>query len=540
MAYGRMTAGIGGYAKRRGGVVLISLTLLVLVAAHLDAVPFWDAKNYLGCVETVQLPFGLLNFRCFGHSSIAYLSLWALTQYVRPWSPAAIYVTNGLLGVLSIAAFDALVRRQCPDRRDIEYTLVAALYGLAPLFVAHAIFLNVDYGATVFYVLFLSCLFAERFWAASACAVALVFTKETGAAAFGVTVAAYVTAFTFDPRRSWSERASSLRSQAPLLTVPLTFIAYVLLARNPAGWFSAYAPAEIVPGGLLQTILDTNLADPGIRSFLTDIFVLNFQWLYTAVIVAAICWSAIRIRRPGTAAGLPSRQTMFDGLVLAGLVYMVTRFRFSNNARYVLLTSPILILVFYRALLSLAGAAAVVSYLGVCAVLVFSSNFRTFDPASRSIFGTFSFGSHAILDMPSLMGGLKLDCLVYDLEFLQLQYLFGDLVRDVRPPPGAVLLMGNAVYNFPPDVDGRTYALTANPAHAVPYFVAIGDVRRQVLESHITRDGDPFFYVVFPNADNVQLQGLLKEYALVGMKTYERRGYVIELYTFRFTFKRDQ
>jgi len=28
------------------------------------------------------------------------------------------------------------------------------------------------------------------------------------------------------------------------------------------------------------------------------------------------------------------------------------------------------------------------------------------------------------------------------------------MIRDVRPPPGSVLLMGNAIYNFPPDVDG--------------------------------------------------------------------------------------
>ncbi len=31
----------------------------------------------------------------------------------------------------------------------------------------------------------------------------------------------------------------------------------------------------------LDLILNTNLADAGMRSYLADIFVLNFQWLYS-------------------------------------------------------------------------------------------------------------------------------------------------------------------------------------------------------------------------------------------------------------------
>ena len=96
--------------------------------------------------------------------------------------------------------------------------------------------------------------------------------------------------------------------------------------------------------------------------------------------------------------------------------------------------------------------------------------------------------------------------------------------------------MGNAVYFFPPEIDGRTYALTPNPAHAVPLFVGIGDVTREALRSHGLTDGDSFYYVAFPNADNVQLKPLLNEYSLVATKKYDRHGYTLDLYTFRFGF----
>jgi len=514
---------------------------VAIVATHLDVIPFWDAKNYLLCVEeAVGKPFDLLNFRCFTHPSIAYALLWGLTQYVWPWSPAFMYAINAVVGVASIAAFDGLLRRLFPDGRDAEYTLVTALYALAPLFVSHAIFLNLDYGATAFFVIFLYCLMAHRFWAASAFALAAMFTKETAAAACALAVVAYVVAFVLRPGTSWAQRAVALRSHAPLLAVPLALGIYIVFAagfrHDPGGWAGSYAPVQIIPDRV-DAFLNTNLADPSIRSFLADIFVLNYQWLYTIVVAAAIGAASIRVEPPQHERAGMTRRGLFLALTLVGLVYVVTRYRFSNAARYVLLASPLLILAFYHALIGLfARQRSRMAYLSVCALFVFLSNFRSLDSVSRSFFGTFNFGSHALLDMTSLTGGLKLDSIVYNLEFLQLQYLFGDMIRDVRPQPGSILLMGNAIYQFPPDVDGRDYTLTANPSHTIPFFIAIGDVKRDVIASHVRSNGELFFYIAFANADNVQLPELLKTYPLVGTKTYDRHGYTLELYTFRFSF----
>jgi hypothetical protein len=469
-----------------------------------------------------------------------YAWLWSLTQYRWPWKPSFLYATNIGLGVAAIAAFETILRRLFPDRPAAEYAIVTALFALAPLFVAHAIFLNVDYGATVFFVMFLACLLAGRFWLAGVFAAASSFSKETGAAACAVAMAAYVVAFLFEPGKSWSQRSAALRSLAPLLTMPVVLVFYLIWAstsrHEPGRWLSAYAPFQAIPNPF-DAVLNTNLADPSMRSFLADIFILNFQWLYSGVIVAGLCAAAIRVERRDDTPIALSRRGIFLGLALASLVYIVTRYRFSNGARYVLLASPMLILAFYHSLLSLFSRHITrLIYLAVCVTLVVLSNFRTLDVVSRSFFGTFAFGSHAMLDMTSQTGGLRLDSIVYNLEFLQLQYLFGDMMRDARPRPGSVMLMGNVIYNFPPDVDGRSYALTPNPSHAVPFFVAIGDVQRSVLASHIQRDGEIFYYVAFANADNVQLQSLRKEYPLAGTTRYERQGYTLDLYTFRFPF----
>ncbi len=521
---------------------IILVVFVAIVAIHLDVVPIWDSMAYFRCVEEAvqKHPFDLLAFRCFGHPSILYGLLWAAPQYVWPWTPAPMYIVNAAVGVASIVAFDALLRLLFPGALKVEYTLVTSLYALAPLFVAHAIFLNLDFGATAFFVVFLYALVARRVWLASGCALAGMFTKETALPACVIAALAYVVAFVFRPGASWSQRLAELRAHAPLVSVPLVLATYLivlaLVRPDPHGWAAAYAPVERV-SDRFEAIWNTNLADPSMRAYLTDMFILNFQWLYTAVVVGAACAAVIRVERPADAPNAVARRGLFVGLALAGLVYTVTRYRFGNGARYTLLASPVLILAFYHALRSLLTRPVTrIAYLTVCAAAVFLSNFRTLDVASRSIFGTFPFGSHSLLNITSLAGGLKLDALAYNLEFLQLQYLFGDMMRDLRPRPGSVLLMGNAIYYFPPDVDGRTYQLTAEPSHATPFFVAIGDVTRDVIASHVRRDGEPFFYLAFANADNEQLGPLRKTYPLLATKRYERFGYTLDLYTFRFSF----
>ncbi|HZT77291.1 MAG TPA: hypothetical protein VFA27_11575 [Vicinamibacterales bacterium] len=515
-----------------------------IIAWHLDVVPIWDARIYYSCIEeAVHKPFDLLNFRCFAHPSIAYAFVMGLTQYVAPWTPALLYVVNGVIGVAAIVAFHAIVRRLIPNRPAREYALVAALFGLGPLFVANAIFLTLDYAAAALFVLFTYFLLARRPWAAGLLGAAVAFTKETGGAAVALTTVAFAITFIAKPSMPRRERLARLRAQWPIVAVPVAaLVAFLVLvgsSRQFAGWANAYATVGSVTfASRSDAWLNTNLADPSLQAFLADMFVLNCQWLLSLVVVAAIVVRLVRPTAAEAADASAPRLALFAALVVGGLMYITTRYRGFNNARYVLLMSPALIATFYGALVWLVrGAAARFAYLAVCAVLIVASNFRTIDPLSRSIFGTFEFGSHRLLDMPAMTGGLKLDALVYNLEFLQLEYVYADMIRGVRPRPGSVVLMGNAIYFFPPDVDGRRYTLTANPTRAMPLFVARGDIDRDTLAAHVTHDGDLFYYAAFANTDNRELASLRQAYELVDTTHVDRGGYTLDAYAFRFRFR---
>jgi hypothetical protein len=523
------------------GLWIIVIVFVGIIASYRGFIPYWDAQSYFNCIDyATSRPFDLLNFRCVNHPSVAYLLLLGLAQYVAPWNVSLMYGINAILGAASIAAFHALLGLLFPKRSATEYALVTALFAFAPLFVAHAIFLNVDYGMTAFFVVFLYFLVARRWWAANVSAIATMFSKEIGAAAWAITIAAYIVAFTVS-RPTWKERIAALRRLAPLAAAPLVLVIYVVFFHvsrsNPGSWLDAYLPMGAVQDRL-DLILNTNLADAGIRSYLADIFVLNFQWLYSGVLIAAICamvWRTVEAREDRIAVPGSGR---FLSLVLVGLVYAVTRYRVFNNARYVLIVAPILILVSYRALLSVCtNGAARRALLSAAAALVLLSNFRTLDVGSKLVFGTFNFGSHALLDMPSLMGGSKLDSIVYNLEALQFHYLFSDVVQDLRPAPHSVFFMGDTTYNFPAPVDEHSYALTLDPARALPLSILSGDgdVQRDQLRKHLAGDGERFFYMAFANADNHQLRMLLERYPLSRTTAYERSGYRLDVYTFWFS-----
>jgi hypothetical protein len=517
----------------------VALAFAAMLVSRFGFVPYWDAKGYYDCIAHASTSLlELQNYRCFGHTTITYLIPLVLSQAIAPYTVAGAYAINALLGTGSIVAFHTLLRLLFPGRSWIEYALVTALYALAPLFLVHALFFNLDYGMTVFFVPFLYFLLARRMWPATFLGIAVVLSKDTGAAVFAAAVVAYGVMRLAVVRRSAADLLAEARLHAPLLLVPTALVVYVVVFEltqpNPGPWLTAYAQVGMLHDPLAA--ISFNPADPGIRSLLADLFVLNFQWIYSIVLaIAAILWLttfATGRRRAGSA----DANAWLLVLLLAELVYLVTRYRDYNNARYVLVASPVLVALFYGALTSVAAKAVIRrTILAVAVVLVTLSNFRTIDPISKAVFGTFSVGSRALLDMPSLLKGPRMDATVYNLEALDLARALEDLMQDMRPAPNTVLFMGDTTYNFPPNVDARTYRLTVDPSGALPLVVLSldGDIQRNALGTRLG-EGDRFFYMALPNADNHQLRLLLGEYPVAARKRYDHDGYIVDLYTFRY------
>ena len=103
------------------------------------------------------------------------------------------------------------------------------------------------------------------------------------------------------------------------------------------------------------------------------------------------------------------------------IIYFLTRIPFVNNPRYMLPALPILIVLFGGSLLNVLRKQSIITIaLIMMLVLLTVSSFRTVDPVSKKIMGTFKFGSHEMLQMARYdepKHGYGRDHLVYNFEF---------------------------------------------------------------------------------------------------------------------------
>ncbi len=519
------------------GLLCVIVILFIMVAMVLDTSPVWDSASYYRCIrEATKGLFRLRYFRCSDHSSLVYAMLVGFTQYLSFGNVKLVYIVNALLAAASAAAFYRLLILLLRNAlSEYERSLIVGLSVLSPVFFAHLLHINLDFGLTCFFILFLSFLLHRHFWMAAAAGTALVFTKETGMAAYVAVIGLYACIFTFSECRLGRWRQTTLRFLPLLIPGLLTALYFFILYRK--GWQSLWSPDIPHPFSF-----GFNLADRAIQVYLFDLFGLNFQWLLTATVCVAIVLAGVRflINRRHPSPKVDLRSWLFICLLFLPILIIVTRFRLWNNPRYVLLGSPLLLLVFAAAVASLSSKTIVRSIpLSIIAALIFLSNFRTIDPLSKAYFGTFRFGSHSLLILTSLTlidinQWYGRDDLVYNLEYRNLLDLSSDAYIAVKPTAKTLFLVGKwGNFFFPPVVDPQTFRAGTNFRRSfMPLTLSSTD--GLTPETIKTQTPEPYFYfIAYPNLFNaLGLSALSSRFPLTDTRIFARDGYEIALYTF--------
>src|SRR5262249_29824387 len=137
-----------------------------------------------------------------------------------------------------------------------------------------------------------------------------------------------------------------------------------------------------------------------------SIWILSFSWILTGIVFIALFRLLVSSRARIALGSAPTKKTvLFLFLVLVFAAYALTRYETFANPRYFLAIAPLLILNSLVALRVLSAWASVrQAVLAGTFVLLLASNFRTLDPVSRAVWGTFSFGRHAMLRLTSWTG----------------------------------------------------------------------------------------------------------------------------------------
>jgi hypothetical protein len=505
------------------------LVLFVLLLAPYLTIPLiWDGRVYEMCTEAaLKTGFAFKSMLCFGHPSFLYIRLFGVAEQLSPHSAVLMHLLTLAEGLVSIVAFAAVCRKLLPHGSRLTRVLTTLLYVTQPVILSNATTFTLDNGITHFFVILLALLLYGRHKWAAACGLLMIFTKETGVLFYFLAVTAH---WLYLVRPSHAGMAGALRSswkKLALLALPVALFAlYRLEVKTLFDGRDAHS--------VVQILTSFNLTDPRFLAMMAEIFVFQFAWVQTAVILLAAAlwlwkWDKGSLPHPNS----QRRMVWFLVLVYAAGTYALTRYIPYNNLRYLMLAYPLGSLLFAVSCVALFRTRRLVNAaLAVAVALQVVAVFSSVDPVSRAIFGTFDFGSWKMYPLGKIdnlsccMRGR--DQIVYNFQHLKLATMQSRIFERIRPTPQTVISTHPEVsVGFNDGADKDDFRWSWKPDAIYPRYWAPVD---------IVRMPDPWrevWFIEYPNFDNAEQLALLKRsYVQVSREDIRDRGYVIPLYRF--------
>jgi hypothetical protein len=449
---------------------VISLVFIAILAPELHYVPIWDGRVYANCAigaaSNGLAGLTMESLRCAGHPSQGYIVFLAASQLLRFGDITALHFTNVLLGLVALASIRIVLARLVPDRaRARQLDLVTFLCAVHPAVLSTLLQVNVDFGVYVFFFATLAALMSGRYWIATLTGLLLCFSKETGVLAYVLMVALDV-AFRMIPAGTPAER---VKRALPLWMMPLPAL---LFGMHVLWWNSNHAQPAVWKHNWQQGTMDGfrffDLSDPVFVSYAAGIFVVGFMWVVSAVIGTDLILGGVRMARR-----LPKREVQsVDATRLAYfttltvlLTYILTSFRTWSNLRYFALLYPLLVILAFTSMLRLGlGWRVRALKLVAIAALFMVSIYRSVDPVSRAVYGTFSTGQHDMYRMSSITkeyNGPGRDAIVYNLQFTGYHHVQNALFHVLQPTDSTAFATSRvARWNIWSQLDGLTHDRT--------------------------------------------------------------------------------
>jgi hypothetical protein len=421
-----------------------------MVIPELGYVPLWDGRVYANCVmDAAASGLTMESLRCANHPSQGWAFVLALPQIIVPGSVEVLHLTNLLLGIIAVGAFRIVLARVVPDparARELDLVMIAA--AVHPVVVSTLLQPNVDFGVYAYFFMALAGLLTPvpgGTLAAIVSGTLLVFSKETGVVAYGVAVVAAIALEHHATGETLQARTGAIVRRGALLSVPLVaFGAHVL------EWNATHDVNAIWRHGWQESSADGfkffDLSEPIALSYAAGLFVLGFMWVVWLPTLTDGVLGLVRIaRRQPTREVSGAHTPTLAAVVLLTVIltYVLTSFRTWSNLRYFALLYPLFLLLAYVALLRLrVSARGRIASIATVIVLFVVADYRSVDPLSRLVYGTFDTGARRMYRMSSITGefeGPGRDQLVYNLEFTGYHHAQNALFQRILPTSATVI-----------------------------------------------------------------------------------------------------
>lgn len=514
-------------------LVLIIFVYILLILKYSSFVPMWDAWEYTNTwiYKAITSPFNLFNFDAAGHPSFVYFFLISFLQYFGWGNQFFLYISNGILTIISIVAFYQLIKSIYPDGKlEVERLLITTLYAFYPIMIANVFNINLDYGVVIFFVITLSFIIRYKIRLAAFSALGLVFSKETGILLYLLLLLGYLI-FQKKNKLPLSDLYKFIPKNWILLLPIILFLIRIGIKlfwlKQPALWFNFNEMQNplVVP-------FDPNILARIPYSYFLLIFVINFNWLLTFFsLIGLVKFFSSKILGYKTGINLiDQRRYIFVIYTSIGAIVILTLFKTFSNPRYFLPIYPLLIISASVGINSfLSNQLLRKIFIGGLVLIFLVSNFKTIDPITKKIYGTFKFGRHEMLNMTSITGeccGYGRDQIVYNLQFTNIHFLLDKILSDIRPNEETAIAythwIGPHVIERLDKTTGKRTLRRDNsfqPSLVIWNFYSL------------PQRPDIIYFIEFPNTDRrPNLDDWLYFYDEDEVKIYEQMGYRMKVY----------
>lgn len=385
---------LGSIRKIDKPLIFLSVFYLLTHIQFLNYSQYWDAANYFAGVVSVSksiLDFGhfLENFNFQGHPSMGYVALMALSQNVQNNNVYLLNLENLILAVMSIWAF-YYIFLYFFNNRKIEALFLTAIFAFNPLFYATSISLNLDFPVLVFETLAICMFLYKKYFWFVIFSILMIFSKETGILIFGSFIGLYF--LIIEIKRLIHSRKLDYKKILTFIIPILLFILY--LSSNHWKLWSNTGSTSIT-GSSSFVWNDNGFFNFGLNSInvstrLVQMFVMNFSWILSAIIMLSIFKS--QVFGENILANLSDERRDLIRIfiwtmvifVIFNLIYIVMPF-----SRYVVENAFFLTLISYVCLDYLLPkfSKIKIAILVALSLLFISQTFKMIDPSVQILYG---------------------------------------------------------------------------------------------------------------------------------------------------------
>jgi hypothetical protein len=430
--------------ERMLNFAMIAVAFVLVLLPERDYVPIWDGRVYANCVIGAAADgLSLESLRCAGHPTQGWALLLALPQMVSLGNVALLHFTNVALGILALASIRVVLARVFPapeHARQLDFvTLICAVH---PVLLSTLVQPNIDFGVYVFFFAALAALLSGAWGWTAVAGTLLCFSKETGVLVYALMLglhAVWGTAAAEGPVANRLRFAAGQFAKRWVTALPLLLFG-ALLAWRTATIGASGVWKHTWQQGTLDGFTFFDLSEATFRSYAAGLFVLGFAWVVSGIIGADALvglWRMVRRAPYRAVRGADARLLTFLTVLTVVLTYLLTSFRTWSNLRYFALLYPLFVMMLFAALVRLGlGAKLRAAVIGVVAALFVVATYRSVDPVSRRVYGTFSVGERDMYRMSSITkeyGGAGRDELVYNLQFTGFHHIQNALFRAMQP-----------------------------------------------------------------------------------------------------------